>query len=145
MHRLISIDPGHKKCGMLLVDLDKCIVLDGKVVEKNSVIELITSWQDSSQFHEIVLGNGTSSTYWENILRRFAPITFVEEKGSTLLARNRYWELWPPNYWLHWLPRGLMLPPDNLDAVAALVLLERHLNKKFSWPGPINFKTWHAQ
>ena len=131
---LISIDPGQKKCGLLLVDLDKQIVLDGLVVDSNFVIDLVVQWINKAEVKGIILGNGTTSKSWERRLKKIAlPIEIVEEKGTTLRARSRYWEIWPPPIWLRWVPKGLLVPMKNLDAVAALILLEDHLNKKLEW------------
>ncbi len=131
---LISIDPGQKKCGLLLVDLDKQIVLDGLVVDSNFVIDLVLQWSNKVEVKGIILGNGTTSKSWERRLQKIAlPIEIVEEKGTTLRARSRYWEIWPPPIWLRWVPKGLLVPMKNLDAVAALILLEDHLNRKLEW------------
>jgi len=134
MSILISIDPGQKKCGLLLVDLDKQVVLDGRVVDSRSVIDLVIHWKNTLNVNRIILGNGTTSRYWTRRLEKIAlPIEIVEEKGTTLRARSRYWEIWPPPIWMRWIPKGLLVPLKNLDDVAALVLLEDHLNKKFEW------------
>ncbi len=140
MSRLLAIDPGRSKCGLVLVDLAEGLVLQGKVVKASLVIDVIKIWQKEKSLEEIVLGNGTSSSFWEDKLRGFAPLKVVEEQGTTLRARQRYWELWPPNDWLKWLPRGLFLPPHDLDAVAALVLLEDYLDRKFIWNGSPLFR-----
>ena len=60
---LVSIDPGRKKCGLLLVDLDSKIVLDGRVVDSSSVIDLVMHWSTNFEVKGIVLGNGTTSKY----------------------------------------------------------------------------------
>ncbi|WP_320668308.1 resolvase [Prochlorococcus sp. MIT 1307] len=140
MRSFIAIDPGNKKCGLLLADLEADLVLDGRVIDSNAVIDCILEWRAQGPIDGIVLGNGTTSKYWEVRLKGLAPIEIVEERGTTLRARERYWELWPPGIWLRWLPRGLLLPTNPLDAVAALVLLEDHLSKKLNWTGPPNFK-----
>ena len=140
MRRIIAIDPGSRKCGLLLADLQKELVLDGRVVDESAVIDLIITWKSQGDLDGILLGNGTTSQYWLAMLKDLAPIQIVEERGTTLRARERYWELWPPEIWCRWLPRGLMKPPYDLDAVAALVLLEDHLCKKFQWRGSKNFK-----
>ena len=144
MRKIIAIDPGNKKCGLLLVDLDAACVLDGKVVDRLAVIDLVIAWTAKGDLKKIVLGNGTSSKFWYRKLEGFAPIEVVEEKGTTLRARERYWELWPPGVWCRLLPIGLRVPFLNLDAVAALVLLEDYLKKKLTWCGPKNFKIWPA-
>ncbi len=142
MTRVLSIDPGNNKCGLLLADISEQVVLEGKVVRKELVINIINSWLEKTSFERIFLGNGTSSDFWKDYLTSLivVPIQIVEEKGTTIRARERYWELWPPNRFLKVLPRGLLLPPDQLDAVAALVLLEDCLNRKFQWPQKPNFR-----
>ncbi len=140
MTRIISVDPGSKKCGLLLADREKSIVLEGKVVKACDVLEHIIAWCELEPVSLIILGNGTSSKYWAKSLGEISPIKLIDERGTTLLARKRYWELWPPIKWLSWVPRGLLLPPDQLDAIAALVLLEDYLNTKLRWPYPPDFK-----
>ena len=78
---------------------------------------------------KILIGNGTNCKYIENELRQrnLYNFVYVNERGSTLRARYRYWEIWPPNYFIRWLPKGILLPPENLDAVVALILLEDFL------------------
>ncbi len=145
MSRIIAVDPGHKKCGVLLADLDDAFVLDAKVVYKDAVKDLIISWKKQYLVQKIILGNGTTSRLWEKQLKEISPVELIEEKGTTLLARKRYWDLWPPSNFYRLIPRGLMLPPDNLDAIAALVLVENYLQKKLIWKCSRDFKTWPEQ
>ena len=140
MSTVIAIDPGNKKCGLLLADLQAEIVIEGRVVAPNAVIDLVIYWITNKEAEEIVLGNGTTSNYWQKKLKGFCPIKLVEESGTTLRARARYWEIWPPPIWLRFLPKGMLVPSQHLDAVAALVLLEDHLHKKFKWSGIKNFR-----
>jgi hypothetical protein len=51
----------------------------------------------------------------------------VNEHGSTLAARQRYWDLDPPSSWTRLMPPGLRLPPRDIDDVVAQLLVERHL------------------
>ena len=143
MRNILSIDPGMKKCGLILADLDTATVLDGRVVSYSAVINCIEYWRSIEHFDNIILGNGTSSKFWLKKLKGIAPIQVVEEKGTTLRARERYWEIWPPGIWLRWLPRGLIVPSTHLDAVAALVLLEDYLNQKLHWTAQRDFRIWH--
>ena len=41
MRKVISIDPGHSKCGLLLADLEELVVVSGKIVLNISVLELV--------------------------------------------------------------------------------------------------------
>ncbi len=145
MNTIIAIDPGRKKCGLLLADLHEDVVLDAKVADQSAVIDLLLLWKSKGYLDEIILGNGTTSKYWQRKLKHIAPIEIVEERGSTLRARDRFWELWPPGIYLRWIPRGLLVPSQHLDAVAALVLLEDHCNKKLTWKGPRDFRIWTEQ
>ena len=56
----------------------------------------------------------------------------VAEAGTTMEARQRYWELEPARGWRRLLPRGLRLPPRDVDDVVAQILLERHLSAQLS-------------
>ena len=143
-NRLIAIDPGLKKCGVILVDKELRLVLEGKVVNSKSVIQLIDIWQRESEIDLIVMGNGTSSNNLTLEISKYfsIPINLSAEKDSTLRARNRYWELWPKPLYLRLIPKGLVVPPDNLDAIAALVLLEDYLKYKLDWTDKPNFKIW---
>ena len=140
MTKLVAVDPGRNKCGLVLADTATSAVLEGKVVAAAAVLDLIMHWQNQVPLEGILIGNGTSSEYWQNLLLHIAPLHVVEERGSTLRARHRYWELWPPSNWRRWLPRGMILPPHHLDAIAAMVLLEDHLGQQLLWPGPPNFR-----
>ncbi len=140
MSFLVSLDPGSSKCGLVLADVKSRLVLEGKIVDSDAVIHMINKWQEKFTCRKLILGNGTSSKYWIKPLSELCVVEVVDEKGSTLRARDRYWELWPPLGWRQYIPRGLILPPNNLDAVAALVLLEDYLGAKLKWSGPPVFK-----
>jgi RNase H-fold protein (predicted Holliday junction resolvase) len=56
-------------------------------------------------------------------------VLLVDERGSTLAARQRYWQLGERSGWRRWLPAGLRLPPRDIDDVVAQLLLERHLQR----------------
>ena len=140
MSFLIAIDPGIKKCGVLLVDSSKRKVIEGRVVKSRDVVSLLQVWIEQKSCKEIYLGNGTSSDQWEMVFSKFVKVQLIDERGTTLRARKRYWELWPPTKLQRLIPLGLLIPPDDLDALAALVMLEDYLHFKFIWEGPIDFK-----
>ena len=138
---VLAIDPGRNKCGLLLANLDKALVLEGKVLGVDSLIDYIRELIDTNPIELILLGNGTSSEYWEKTFNCFLPVELVDEEGTTLLARERYWEMRPPDKFLRFIPRSLLFPPKNLDAVAALVIVERYFGKKLYWPEVPDFRT----
>ena len=141
MSFLVALDPGKHKCGLILANIEENTVSQGYVVLNSKVNDLINTWKHSFHIDRIIIGNGSTSEYWQKNLIHISPIIIINEKGSTFLARYRYWEIWPPSKWISWLPKGLILPPDNLDSVAALILLEKHLGYKLRWNSFNKFKT----
>ena len=142
MTRIAALDPGRSKCGLLLVDTDLEIVLEGHVLEACAVLETLEQWRSKEPLDRMVMGDGTASAHWRDLLPADLQVTLVDERGTTLQARSRYWELWPPRGWRRLLPEGLRIPPCDLDAVAALVILESALNCRFSWPTQEPVRTW---
>ncbi len=144
MSIFISIDPGNKKCGLLLADMKSGNVIKAGVSSIDKFSDIVSLWNKEYTVCKIVIGDGTNCKYMERELKQknISNFTYVNERGSTLRARFRYWEIWPPNYFVRWLPRGILFPPDNLDAVVALILLEDFLKFSFSWPEKVDIKTW---
>ncbi len=140
----IAIDPGNKKCGLLLADANSRTVIDGGIASLNYFSDLILSWNQYYQISKIIIGDGTNSKYIGNKLNKksILNLIYVNEKGSTLRARFRYWEIWPPNYFIRWMPKKMLFPPENLDAIVALILLEDYSNYRFNWPDKVDIKTW---
>ena len=144
MSLYISIDPGMKKCGLLLADMQSGEVIEAGVASLNKFSDLVSRWNEDHDISKIIIGNGTNCKYIENKLKRNNSfnINYVNERGSTLRARFRYWEIWPPNYFIRWLPKEILFPPANLDAIVALILLEDFLKYRLIWPSKVNIKTW---
>ena len=96
MSRVIAIDPGKSKCGLVLADISKKKVYEAIIIKsafiENHVRNLITA-EDVSQ---IIIGNGTTSREIREKLYFFKKeiITF-EEKNTTYRAKARYFELFP--------------------------------------------------
>ena len=144
MSIFISIDPGNKKCGLLLADMKSGNVIKAGISSLNKFSDIVSLWNEEYNVCKIIIGNGTNCKYIEKELKQknIFNLIYVNERGSTLRARFRYWEIWPPNLFIRWLPKEIILPPDNLDAVVALILLEDFLKHSFMWPDKVNLKTW---
>ena len=144
MSFLISIDPGKNKCGILLADTLTNNVLEAGISSSKNFLNLISVWSKIYLIEKIIIGNGTNCNNIEKDLKQnnFHNLHFVNEEGSTLRARFRYWEIWPPSYFISWLPRELLFPPDKLDAIVALILLEDFLSQRLFWPKKVNIRTW---
>ena len=144
MSFFISIDPGNKKCGLLLADIKSGNVIEAGICSTNKFSNVVSLWNKNYKISKIIIGDGTNCKVIENKLKQenFTKLNYINEKGSTLRARFRYWEIWPPNYFIRWLPKEILFPPENLDAIAALILLEDFLNYKFIWPDKLDIKIW---
>ena len=141
MTRVVALDPGRSKCGLLLADINTNTVLEGMVVPSGEVLDQLRDWlenaqKDSAEIAELIIGDGTSSTIWQQQLPANLRVCVVDETGTTLRARERYWQLWPSRGWKRLLPLGLRIPSGDLDAIAALVILEDYLDRTLQWPGP---------
>ena len=140
----LSIDPGIQKCGLLLADKESGKVIEAGIASLNKYYDIVSLWNNDYPIHKIIIGDGTNCMYIGNQLKRnkFLNINYVNEIGSTLRARFRYWEIWPPNCFVRWLPKEVLFPPERLDAVVALILLEDFLNFQFIWPDKLDIKIW---
>jgi RNase H-fold protein (predicted Holliday junction resolvase) len=143
MPRVITIDPGKSKCGLILAEISekkvyKAIILKSELLE-NYVRNLITA-QDIS---EIIIGNGTTSREISEKLNFFKKeIIIFEEKNTTFRAKARYFELFPISGLKFLLPREVFIINKNLDAISALIILEDYCKMQFTFNQNIDFKTW---
>ena len=143
MPRVITIDPGRSKCGLVLAEISekkvyKAIIVSSTLLE-NYVRNLITT-EDISQ---IIIGNGTNSGEIREKLYFFKKeiITF-EEKNTTYRAKARYFELFPISGLKFLIPREVFILNKNLDAISALIILEDYCKTKFTLNQNIDIKTW---
>jgi len=143
MPRVITIDPGKSKCGLVLAEISekkvyKAVILKSELLE-NYVRNLIAA-EDISQ---IIIGNGTTSKEIREKLYFFKKeiITF-EEKNTTYRAKARYFELFPISGLKFLMPREVFIINKNLDAISALIILEDYCKTKFALNQNIDFKTW---
>ena len=143
MFKLISIDPGKCKCGLVLVDLQKNKVDQAIVLNTELLPNFIKNLNGSENISKIIIGNGTTSR--QNIekldfIRN--DLIIVEEKNTTLRAKKRYFEIFPTRGLKSFLPKEIFIMNKNLDALSALIILEDYCNHKFTLSENIDIKTW---
>ena len=127
---LAAIDPGRSKCGLVITDNQASAIVFAAVLPPQRALAQLRQWQEQhSPLLAVLLGNGTGSGPWRPRLAPIAPLILVPEAGTTLAARQRYWQLEPAQGWRRLLPRGLRQPPRDWDDVVAQLLLERHLGR----------------
>ena len=143
MARVVTIDPGKSKCGLVLAEISekkvyKAIILKSELLE-NYLRNLITA----EDIEQIIIGNGTTSGEIREKLHFFKKeiITF-EEKNTTYRAKARYFELFPISGLKFLIPREIFILNKNLDAISAMIILEDYCKMKFTLNQNIDFKTW---
>jgi len=143
MPRVITIDPGKSKCGLVLAEISekkvyKAIIIKSELLE--DYVRHLIAVEDISQ---IIIGNGTTSKEIREKLYFFKKeiITF-EEKNTTYRAKARYFELFPISGLKFLIPREVFILNKNLDAISALIILEDYCKTKFTLNQNIDFKTW---
>ena len=143
MARVVCIDPGKSKCGLVLAEISekkvyKAIILKSELLE-NYLRNLITA----EDIEQIIIGNGTTSREIIEKLHFFKKeiITF-EEKNTTYRAKGRYFELFPISGLKFLMPKEVFIINKNLDAISALIILEDYCKMKFTLNQNIDFKTW---
>ena len=143
MFKLISIDPGKFKCGLVLVDLYKKKVHQAIVLNTEFLPNYVKNLYSYENISKVIIGNGTTSR--QNIEKlEFIKkdLIIVEERNTTLRAKKRYFEIFPNRGLKSFIPKEIFIMNKNLDALSALVILEDYCNHKFTLSENIDIKTW---
>ena len=143
MSKLISIDPGKCKCGLVLVDLDQKRVDQAVVLNTEFLQKFVKNLNSYENISKVIIGNGTTSRQnIEKLAFIKNDLIVVEEKNTTLRAKKRYFELFPVRGLKNLLPKEIFIMNKNLDALSALLILEDYCNYKFSFSETVDIKTW---
>ncbi len=142
---ILGLDPGREKCGVAVVavsfpfppspppiDSSPVNILNHDVVSAEVTLTAIAALILRFEVSQLVLGNQTSSKEWlAKLQARFdpLPIALVDERNSTLEARDRYWQLYPASGLTRWVPKSLRSIPGPVDGVVAILLVERYLKQ----------------
>ena len=143
MPRVISIDPGKSKCGLVLAEISEKKVYEAIILKSELIENYVRNLIAVEDISQIIIGNGTTSGEIREKLYFFKKeiITF-EEKNTTYRSKARYFELFPISGLKFIMPREVFLLNKNLDAISALVILEDYCKMKFTLNQNLDFKTW---
>ena len=143
MSKVISIDPGKSKCGLVLAEISEKKVYEAIVIRSELLEGYVRNLNAVENISKIIIGNGTTSREIKQKLDFFKKemITF-EEKNTTYRAKARYFELFPIKGLKFLIPREIFIINKNLDALSALIILEDYCKMKFTLTQNIDFKTW---
>ena len=143
MSRVITIDPGKSKCGLVLAEISEKKVYKAIILKSELLGDYVRNLITAEEISQIIIGNGTTGKEIREKLYFFKKeiITF-EEKNTTYRAKARYFELFPISGLKFLIPREVFILNKNLDAISALIILEDYCKMKFTLNQNIDFKTW---
>ena len=151
-HVVLGIDPGRNKTGWAFASCEGELVLSGIVPTEVAGAFLETldrpvgEWEEKfaawtrernfslsdAKLEYVALGDGTGSHEIASQLERFNLKTvLVNERGTTLAARELYWRIHRPAWWQRCLPHFLRLPRRDVDDLAAWEIVLRSLATPF--------------
>ena len=143
MPKVITIDPGKSKCGLVLAEISENKIYQAIIVKSELIEKCVKNLITAEDISQIIIGNGTTS---DEIIEKLCffkkEIIIFEEKNSTYRAKARYFELFPISGLKFLMPREIFILNKNLDAISALIILEDYCKTKFTLNQNIDFKTW---
>jgi RNase H-fold protein (predicted Holliday junction resolvase) len=126
---ILGFDPGKDKCGVAVMDGDRALLYH-QVLLSAEVISQISNLCPQYNVSRIVMGDQTTAKQWQQQLTTVfphLPIVLVDERYSSLEARDRYWQMYPANFFTSLIPQGMRQPPRSIDDLVAIILIERYL------------------
>ncbi len=126
---ILGFDPGKDKCGVAAMGGNRALLYH-QVLLTAEVIDRIGDLCVQYNVSRIVMGDQTTAKQWQRQLTTAfptLPISLVDERYSSLEARDRYWQMYPPNFLTGLIPQGMRQPPRPIDDLVAIILIERYL------------------
>ena len=143
MPKVLTIDPGKSKCGLVLAEISEKKAYKAIIVRTTLLENYVRNLLTTEDISHIIIGNGTTSREIKEKLNFFKKeIIIFEEKNTTYRAKARYFELFPISGLKFLLPREVFILNKNLDAISALIILEDYCKTKFTLNQNIDSKTW---
>lgn len=127
---ILGFDPGRDKCGLAVMGKERQLLYH-QVVPSQDAIATIQQLCQQFVIETLVMGDQTTAKSWKQKISRDipanVPIVLVDERYSSLEARDRYWQMYPPKGIQRLIPQGLREPPRPVDDIVAILLIERYL------------------
>jgi RNase H-fold protein (predicted Holliday junction resolvase) len=131
---LLGFDPGRDKCGIAIVNptanqIDQTPILH-EVAPATQALDRIGQLLAAHSIDRLIIGDQTASKTWQQRIKQAFPdleIVMVDERNSSLEARDRYWQMYPPTGLMRLTPKGMRQPPRPIDDIVAILLIERYL------------------
>ncbi|MGA9383040.1 MAG: pre-16S rRNA-processing nuclease YqgF [Phormidium sp.] len=132
---ILGFDPGRQKCGLAVMAVDRKLHYH-EVIAAEKAIATIQELRQIYPISVLVMGDQTTAKTWKKQLSQELPeplrIILVDERYSTLEARDRYWQMYPPQGLYKLIPQGMRPLPRPVDDIVAILLIERYLGRLVS-------------
>lgn len=129
---ILGFDPGRQKCGLAVMGLDRSLHYH-QVIAAEQTIAIINTLRQQFPISLLVMGDQTTAQEWKQKLAQDLAeplrIVLVNERYSTLEARDRYWQMYPPRGLTRLIPQGMRAMPRPIDDIVAILLIERYLHQ----------------
>jgi hypothetical protein len=121
MAKIITIDPGKSKCGLVLAEISEKKVYEAIIINSELIEGYVRNLNTVENISKIIIGNGTTSKEIRKKMDFF--------KKEIIILK-------------FFIPREIFILNKNLDAISALIILEDYCEVKFVLNKNIDFKTW---
>lgn len=154
---ILGFDPGRDKCGIAVMKRStqpsqEPQIAYAEVVPAADALRTVQSLINRYPISTIVMGDQTMSREWHrkikqslveqeshhsqvypnqsSTLKKQSPVevVLIDERYSSLEARDRYWSIHPPKGVHKIIPQSLRSIPRPIDDVVAVILIERYWN-----------------
>ncbi|MBC7972145.1 MAG: pre-16S rRNA-processing nuclease YqgF [Verrucomicrobia bacterium] len=129
---ILGFDPGRRKCGLAVIGVDRTLRYH-QVIEAESAIATIQTLRQQFPISLLVMGDQTTAKDWKQRLNHELPdplrIIMVDERHSSLEARDRYWQMYPAKGLTSLIPQSFRTIPRPIDDIVAILLIERYLER----------------
>jgi RNase H-fold protein (predicted Holliday junction resolvase) len=124
---ILGVDPGTRKVGFAVLD-DRGQTHDLGIELLADFVARVHALKERWAFGAIAVGMGTNAkTLGTDLAGLGVPVTYVDERETTLRARSLYFADHPPRGWRRLIPLGMQLPPRPIDDYAAVLIARRYL------------------
>lgn len=131
---ILGFDPGRQKCGLAVMGLDRNLYYH-QVIASQETIATIQALRQQFPISMLVMGDQTTAKEWKQKLSidlsepEPLRIVLVDERHSTLQARDRYWQMYPPRGLTRLIPQSFRTLAHPIDDIVAILLIERYLER----------------
>jgi RNase H-fold protein (predicted Holliday junction resolvase) len=129
---ILGFDPGRQKCGLAVMGVDRKLHYH-QIVLAEAAIATIQTLRQKFPISLLVMGDQTTAKTWKQKLSSDLPdplrIVMVDERYSSLEARDRYWQMYPAQGLGRLIPQGMRSLPRQIDDIVAILLIERYLER----------------